>query len=288
LVAIAWNVTGDSEVTEVVLPISVTYEVLQGTILWDIGAASPNIPSTAADFVAAGVTEYIGDDATVSNVEGAQNMADRGVTVDLSSYAGIYALDQTYTGAGASIIQEYAYIKNQDAIITIGGLSGRLEANTDYSLYVWGMGGGSDQTAIFTFEETEIAIATNDVLTTDAENFMAKFSFTTDATVADTLEIAWNHVTTYSAFNGFAIVPVTYVPLDPIVGDLSYEIITDGTEVVLSFETTYGALYGVEAAAALAGPWGDIATDLPGNDAEVSVTNALTGNVEFYRAYIQE
>jgi hypothetical protein len=214
-------------------------------------------------------------------------MADKGITVDLSNYAGTHIPGTTYTGAGASLMKEYVYQKGY-CDITIGGLSSRLDASTEYNLYVWGKGDADDQQATFTFNGESITTSTNDVFTSDATNFMAKFSFTTDATVADTLTIGWNRVATYTACSGFAIVPVNYSPLNPIVGDLSYEIITDGTEVVLSFETTYGALYGVEAAANLTGPWGDIASDLPGNDAEVSVTNALTGNAEFYRAYIQE
>jgi hypothetical protein len=288
LVTIAWNLTGDAEVTEVVLPINVTYEVpTPGPILWDFGASAPNIPSTVADFVAAGVTEYIGN-ATVSNVEGAQNMIDSGITVDLSVYAGTYSPAATYTGAGASIMKEYIYHKG-NSLISIGGLRNKLEANTDYSLYVWGKGDGLDQTATFTFDGTSITTATNDVFTSDATNFMAKFSFTTDATVADTLEIGWNRVATYTACSGFAIVPVNYTNPNPEVGDVFFEIISGGTEMALSWDTSYGALYSVEATDNLVvGPWSNIVTDVAGTGYEVSVTNALLSDTGFYRAYIQD
>jgi hypothetical protein len=289
LVTIAWNETGDAEVTEVVLPISVTYEVpAPGPILWDFGipSSASDIPSTIADFVAAGVTEYIGD-GTVANVVAAQNMVDGGITVDLSAYSGSYIPATTYTGAGASLMKEYIYHKGSSDI-TIGGLSSRLSASTEYSLYVWGKGDGLDQSATFTFNGESITTSTNDVFTSDATNFMAKFSFTTDATVADSITITWARVATYTACSGFAIVPVNYTNPNAAVGNISLEMISGGTDVALRFDTSYGAIYGVEAAANLTGPWEEIITDIAGTGSEVSVTNALSGNVEFYRAYMEE
>uniref|UniRef100_UPI003568497B LamG-like jellyroll fold domain-containing protein n=1 Tax=Pontiella sp. TaxID=2837462 RepID=UPI003568497B len=248
LVTIAWNLMGDTEVTEVLLPISARYEVVApGPILWDIGIPSngADIPSAAADFVAAGVTEYIGD-ATVANVAAAQNMADAGISVSLSAYAGSYIPGATYTGAGASIMKEYIYNKG-NSVITIGGLSLRLTENTDYSLYVWGKGDAVDQTAIFTYDGVSTETSTNDVFTSDATNFMAKFSFTTDAAVADTLTIGWDRVSTYTAFSGFAIVPVNYIDPNPEVGEVSMEIAAGGTEMVLRWDTTFNAKYGIMA-----------------------------------------
>ncbi|MDF7801247.1 hypothetical protein P4C99_17345 [Pontiellaceae bacterium B1224] len=289
-VTIAWNVTGDAEVTEIILPISVLYELpAAGPILWDFGKSSDggNVPATVADFVAAGVMEYIGDGA-VSNVEGAQNMLHGGISVDLSNYAGSHIPGATYTGAGAALMKEYIYHKGYSDI-TIGGLSSQLEASTEYSLYVWGKGDADDQQAIFSFDGIEITTATNDVFTSDATNFMAKFSFTTDETVADTLTIGWNKVAAYTGCSGFAIVPLNYTNPNPEVGDVSFEIVSDGTEIVLRFETSYGALYSVEATGNLVnGPWTNVVMDVAGTDSKIIVTNALLGDSGFYRAYIQD
>ncbi|MDF7809488.1 hypothetical protein P4E94_18745 [Pontiellaceae bacterium B12219] len=290
LITIAWNLTGDAAVTETVLPISVLYEVpAPGPILWDIGIPSngDNIPSTTEDFVAAGVTEYIGD-ATVANVAAAQNMVDAGISVGLSAYAGSYIPGATYTGAGASIMKEYIYNKGNTEI-TVGGLSLRLTENTEYSLYLWGKGDAVDQTSIFTYDGVSIETSTNDVFTSDATNFMARFSFTTGATVADTLTIGWNRVAAYTAFCGFAIVPVNYTNPNPEVGEISMEIISGGTEAALSWGTSYGTIYGVMACDNLAiGSWNNIITDVTGTGSEVTVTNALSEDTLFYRAYIQD
>jgi hypothetical protein len=208
LVTIAWNMVGNTNTVDVVLPIRVEYLVVDTSpILWDFGVPSngSDIPSTAADFTAAGVTEDL-TGATVFNIEGAQSMLDEGVSVDLSNYAGTYIPSGSYTGAGAALMKEYIY-HTGSSDITIGGLSGRLETSTAYSLYLWGKGDALDQTATFIFEGTSITTGTNDVFTSDAGNFMAKFSFTTDASVADSLTIGWDRNAEFTAFSGFAIVP---------------------------------------------------------------------------------
>jgi hypothetical protein len=220
LVTVVWNMSGNADTIEIVLPISVEYVAQDtGPILWDIGRATDgaNIPSTVADFVAAGVSEDLSG-ATVSNVEGAQNMVSGDITVDLSTYRGTYLPSGTYAGAGASLMKEYLWHTGSSEIV-IGGLSRRLTPNTEYNVYVWGKGDGLDQTATFSFEGTSSTTATNDVFTSDATNFLAKFSFTTDLTVADTLSIGWDRNSEYTALNAFAIVaidPTIEMPIDEL------------------------------------------------------------------------
>ncbi len=288
LVTVAWNLTGDAEVTEVVLPISVYYGVpAPGPILWDIGipSSASDIPSTVDDFIAAGVTEDL-TGAAASNVEAAQTMSDGGVTVSLSAFAGSYIPGTTYTGAGASIMKEYIYNKGS-SVITISGLSTKLEADTEYRLYLWGKGDAAEQTAKFTFEDAEITTSTNDVFTSDAADFMAKFSFTTDLTAADTLTIEWDNVSTYTAFSGLAIVPL--LNPNPTVGDVFCEVVSGGTSIALSFYTTSGYLYSIEAAQDLIyGPWSTIASGISGTGSEVTVTNSMPDVSRFYRAFLQD
>ncbi|MDF7799318.1 hypothetical protein P4C99_07565 [Pontiellaceae bacterium B1224] len=258
-------------------------------ILWDIGKASNanNMPSVASNFTEAGVSEYI-TGATVSNVEGAQSMTDGFITVNLSAYTGVSVKNGvTYTGAGASIIREYVYLKDQSAVITIGGLSRRLAPNTEYYLYIWGKGDAATQNGTFSYGGVDITTSTADPLTTDASEFMAKFSFTTDATVADTLDVDWTIISTYTGFNGFAIVAAA--DPQPTVGEISIDILSSGTNAVLSFATDPFGLYGVEMKTSLSdNSWSDLGLEIDGTGGIVTVTNAVSADVEFYRAFIQD
>jgi hypothetical protein len=98
--------------------------------------------------------------------------------------------------------------------ITIGGLTSELTANTDYALYLWGIGDGVGQEATFAFGGDTITVsATADPDSATADNFLAKFTFNTGAIVSDTQEIGWyagsdESGTDFAGFNGFAIVAI--------------------------------------------------------------------------------
>jgi hypothetical protein len=65
--------------------------------------------------------------------------------------------------------------------------------------------------------------------------------------------------------------------------------IVGGTEVALSWMSAGGESYGVESTTNLVeGPWVEITNGISGNDAVVSVTNALTEQQQFYRVYLEE
>ena len=64
---------------------------------------------------------------------------------------------------------------------------------------------------------------------------------------------------------------------------------TDGTEVVLSWMTVSGTSYGVMWTTNLTtGSWIDITNGISGNDARMSVTNAITEKQQFFQVYREE
>ncbi|MDF7799222.1 hypothetical protein P4C99_07080 [Pontiellaceae bacterium B1224] len=295
LVTIAWNQTGDTEVTEIVLPIRIQYSVppTGGTlILWDIiTTAAASINATVEDFTDAGVTEDL-TGASVSHVLGSANttMTDaNGVTLSYASGTAraTYQNAATMTGAGAPLIKDYINTRDNGPItMQIGGLSSHLVADSTYSFYLWGIGDSVDQNSTFTFDGIEITVGAGEPDDADASNYMAKYTFTTGLTVPDTLDFIWDDRNQRAALNGFAIVRVP----NAAVGRISLEIISGGTEVALRFATSANGIYGVKASDNLAieSSWNNIMTDIPGTGGEVIITNSLSADGEFYRAYLQD
>jgi hypothetical protein len=191
-------------------------------ILWDINSPSDveTVDSTVADFTAAGVTQDL-TGATVQNVAGSQNMSSGGTTVSLSSGASMYGNNTVLTYNGGTIVQEYLSVRDVDIdatpiTVTIGGLATQLDANTDYNLYIWGIGDNSDQEGTFIFNGERKSGAADihpTTGTTEASVFLNTFTFNTGGTVSDTLAFDWgvgDYVGSreYAGFNGFAIVAV--------------------------------------------------------------------------------
>jgi hypothetical protein len=74
-----------------------------------------------------------------------------------------------------------------------------------------------------------------------------------------------------------------------IIGDVSIDVVSDGTQVTLSFLTSENASYGVAVSSDLTDSnWNNIITNIPGTGGEVTVTNPVASAAEFYRAYIEE
>jgi hypothetical protein len=95
--------------------------------------------------------------------------------------------------------------------------------------------------------------------------------------------------TTYGNVSITAITLQQTSETDPEVGDVTFEIISGGTQMAMSFNTTAGYLYGVEVTDDLVdGAWSNTVEDVAGTDSEVIVTNALMGDAGFYRAFIQD
>lgn len=81
----------------------------------------------------------------------------------------------------------------------------------------------------------------------------------------------------------------TNIPAEAVVGNISIEVVSAGTEVALSFSTTADFFYGVAAGSTPDDDsWDNVITNIPGTGGEVTVTNPVAGETEFYRAYIEE
>ncbi|MDF7800838.1 PKD domain-containing protein [Pontiellaceae bacterium B1224] len=73
------------------------------------------------------------------------------------------------------------------------------------------------------------------------------------------------------------------------IGDISYEVLPNGEGLVLSWLGILGVSYGVEATDNLVTtPWSTISSGLPSLGEVIYVTNSLTADQQFYRAYIEE
>lgn len=179
------------------------------TILWDINFdANPANQATNSDFTALGVSEDL-TGATVSQVIASTNSTMSDGTVSLSYLTGI-AYNAFGDTSPNAVLSDYLYLQDGaeggPVTMQISGLSGVLAANTTYSLYLFGAGNNTDQGASFTFD----SITKDTTSAATAPEATAKFNFTTDAVVSDTLNFDWARTgsNTYSGFNGFAIVAV--------------------------------------------------------------------------------
>lgn len=79
------------------------------------------------------------------------------------------------------------------------------------------------------------------------------------------------------------------LPYDPEIGDIFIQAVPGGTEVALTWMTDSGSLYGVAARRSLTlESWDNIITGVEGTGGEVTVTNPVSSDAEFYRADIQD
>lgn len=130
------------------------------------------------------------------------------------------------------------------------------------------------------------------------------FTFTTATAPTDTA--AWSSVTpvggtivltgTMTAVGTYNSTRVNFMSLSEVpatgVGDISIEVVSGGTEVTLTWATELGGNYGVLAIENLAFDSWDAATiitdGVPGTGGDVTITNAVSEDAEFYRAYLED
>ncbi|VGO13180.1 hypothetical protein PDESU_01734 [Pontiella desulfatans] len=73
------------------------------------------------------------------------------------------------------------------------------------------------------------------------------------------------------------------------VGDVSYQILSGGTQIALSWPTEAGFNYGVQSRESLTtGTWSNSTTTVLGTGGEVIITNDITEDQMFYRSYLAE
>ncbi len=175
--------------------------------LGDIHGYNTNTGSTAtaADFTSMGVSEDLtGASVNVMTVPTLSSVTGGGLTI---SFSNPFKGGGKYGTSANALEDDYIFLNQNtgsaSTVGTISGLSITLDANTTYSFYLFARGGATNQTSTFTYDGTELS--TNDTTTP-----YAKYTYTTGAVVADTLEFNWKPVgaQTYGVINGFAFVAV--------------------------------------------------------------------------------
>ncbi|MDF7801955.1 Ig-like domain-containing protein [Pontiellaceae bacterium B1224] len=71
--------------------------------------------------------------------------------------------------------------------------------------------------------------------------------------------------------------------------DFGGEVISGGTEIVLSWMTSWGTSYGLEATDDLMfGVWSPVVENIDGIDGLISVTNSIADDLQFFRPYVED
>ncbi len=295
---IAWNEQGSDEVTEVEVPVSVTYQVLLTDVvvsILELGASTDavnpiNLSSNGpADWVMLGMN---GSTSSRNEMDGADYIGEVTVIGTHGAYAG-NAYQSSWTN-GSPIVRTNNVQGSWEGQGETGAFSFSLVGleQGEYSMNIYcskyrataqltAAKGGASITEAFTYGGTTVT----------------RYGvFTVDFTIGygETLDFLYEQVTRTSIGNvGITAITLERVsaPLDPTPGDVAALAVVGGTNLILSFETTAGYQYGVEATDNLAvGIWSDMAIAVEGTGGAVLITNALSADDPqmFYRAYLQE
>jgi hypothetical protein len=197
----------------------------------DNAAATPHVanPDSAADWSTAGVPGDLSDAAggTLHTNGSVYNIS--GLTLPTTSVASVsgWAAD---TFAGNQMLNDFWNIQNGTATVSLGGfqtagtantfttgatyagMGGNtftLEANQDYTLYLFGVGNDANQDTTFTFDGVDKTTAATAVGADEAGHFVT-YDFTTGADLTGfTLDFKFaNSTDQWGAFNGLALVAV--------------------------------------------------------------------------------
>ncbi len=246
---------------------------------WDLGitgASSVGVTQTAGTVV--GRTLNIGGDGETRDFEAKYSVSGgeaRFTTAINIRKNGIFEID------GNSVS-----IENSGAVsMTSGTLSYILATDGVSRMY------GNQVDDVFT-------IGTNSQLAIDASNYtggeglieLATFTsiagtFDTNNISIDGLEEGLSGDITYDSTGELTSMYLN-VFSESAIGNMTIAVLPGGTQVELSWSTAFGYSYGVEASTDLSGGvWSNIITNVPGTGGQVTVTNAISSDAEFYKAY---
>jgi len=174
-------------------------------ILWDVSSSGGPKATNATPYVEAGVVENLTGALVCGSIGGGGNytFTTNGITLAVSGRTGggVYAASK-FSNA---LLDDYTYGGTSGYTVTISGLSSTLSANKVYFLYLFGVGDSANQNARFVFNGM-----TNTTPVTappaDKTSRFAKFAFTNDAVVTDSISANVYNVASQVCFNGFAIV----------------------------------------------------------------------------------
>lgn len=206
-------------------------------------------PATSADFTAQGVpTLTAADPVNVSPLQPVDTditliTFDSGLTVTfedddtIGGCAGAFAVDN-----GSALLNDYLYLQgdregNGPTTVTVSGLN--LEADTTYTLFLFGQGDAAATTKFTPVNSTNIVFQS---IYPTVGNLAA--TFTTDASYAgEDLSFLWSlHTTNFAALNGLAIVPgdhgVVDFPPPAIVTQPQSTAVYEGADLQLTVSAT--------------------------------------------------
>ncbi|HKL20832.1 MAG TPA: hypothetical protein VJ904_03450, partial [Tichowtungia sp.] len=157
---------------------------------------------SVTDFTDLGITGDLAG-ASVSQILASTNSSMTDGTITLSYLSGAAQGLTSYT-TNNGVLVDYLYIADGGnagpVTMQMSGLSSLLSSDTEYYLYLIGAGDNTDQGSTFTFDSTTRQTTSGTETLSDT---VAQFTFTTAATVADTLDFTWERTddNTYGTLN---------------------------------------------------------------------------------------
>ncbi|MDF7809416.1 LamG domain-containing protein [Pontiellaceae bacterium B12219] len=291
VVTFAWNESGASTTNEVSVPMSVLFYEANWMAFEELGKSPSAVNPLELSVDGSMDWVMLGRD---------------GSTVNRDEKSGAdYIGDVTVAGThGAWAANAYlSSWTNGSPVLSTNDVKGSWEASESLSFSVDGLDAGGYSLILYCSKYNAIGEMTAtlgeesivryfDVSGTGGGAYYGVFSINIGiASMGESLDVS------YALSAGSGNVGITAITLsrtftpDPTVGAISIELISGGTEAALSWDTIGGAnsLYGLQAAPNLStGPWESIISNVQGTGGKVTVTNPVSENVEFYRAYIQD
>ncbi|MEI6892649.1 MAG: LamG-like jellyroll fold domain-containing protein [Pontiella sp.] len=295
---IVWNVQGDTEVTEVEVPVRLLYEIPPTNIVVSVqelgttpAAVNPLNLSTLGpvDWV------MLGQGGSTSNRNekaGADYIGEVTVAGTHSAFGGNAYLSSWTNGAVQVSTTDVQ--GNWEAGGTGGSLffslTGLMPAKYTMKVYCSKYKATAQLTVFKGSDSFSVPFDQGGTVRSYYGVFSIDFSIESND---ESLDVIYELV----AISGPGNVGITAITLErtgylpPIVGEIYVPTIVGGTNLILRFETTPGYQYAVEATDDLIhGTWSNIAIDISGDEGNVVIMNVISedDSQRFYRAYLQE
>lgn len=294
---IAWNEQGSAEVTEIEIPVSVSYQVLLTNVVVTINELGTDLSTVnPINLTTNGPTDWVmlgmgGSTASRNEMDGADYIGEVTVIGTHGAYAGNGYLSSWSNGTPIAVTNDVqgsweGQGETGALSFSLTGLdAGEYSMNLYCSKYrataqLTATKGGASVVQAFTYGGTTV---------TRYGVFTVEFS----VEEGETLDLLYEQVTRTGVGNvGLTAITLEQTSaVDPTPGDVSAPVIIGGTNIIFSFRTAPGHQYGIKATDNLAvGNWSNVVTDVVGTGGEVIITNTIPEDQPhmFYRSYLQE
>jgi hypothetical protein len=298
---VAWNKVGETNVTEVSVPLSLVYTILPEGLAGSV--TSLGTTPTAVNplnLSALGPMDWVmlGQGGNISNRNekaGADYIGAVTVTGTHGAFSG-NAYQSSWTngavlGAATNVQGSWEAQGTTTDTSLAFSLTGLAPAEYTMKVYCSKYKSTSQLTASKGSESYTIAFDQDGTTATRYGVFTVDFSIDT---LGENLNVVYALVTSGKSSNvGLTAIALeqTSLSVDPAPGQISIPVISGGTNLVFSFGTTAGYQYAVEGTDNLvSGLWSNIVTDVAGTSGDVILTNAISSDAPqmFYRVYLQE